>query len=287
MKNQKFEDEPGYDSPSTSKQEIPTPQDIITIKIKKSDNQIVKLSINLKVDFVIDIKDRVFQKERDEGKNIRLIYQGKILQDQDSVSQYNIKDGAFIHAFITQAPVQQLSETQGDSNNQSLANDPEERLGFDRLLANNAYSEIEVHAIRLQFHSIMMRSGIEKTNETSESLLENEEKWLNKQLNMNKHSNKSIEELRLMSTVLSQRNDLVLPRYHQIPQNVEQEGNKKDFAKGFIIGMILTAALFLFYLIFDSRVENVKQMSKMHKHGIYAGAFFNFTLIYLVMTVYY
>ena len=28
----------------------------------------------------------------------------------------------------------------------------------------------------------MMRCGIEKTNETSESLLENEEKWLNKQL---------------------------------------------------------------------------------------------------------
>jgi hypothetical protein len=28
----------------------------------------------------------------------------------------------------------------------------------------------------------MMRVGIEKTNETSESLLENEEKWLNKQI---------------------------------------------------------------------------------------------------------
>ena len=65
-------------------------------------------------------------------------------------------------------------------NNPSLANDPDERMGFDRLLQNNAYSEIEVHAIRLQFHSIMMRCGVEKTNETSESLLENEEKWLNK-----------------------------------------------------------------------------------------------------------
>lgn len=64
----------------------------------------------------------------------------------------------------------------------SSENQAEERLGFDRLLHNNAYSEIEVHAIRLQFHSIMMRVGIEKTNETSESLLENEEKWLSKQL---------------------------------------------------------------------------------------------------------
>jgi DUF2407 C-terminal domain len=65
-------------------------------------------------------------------------------------------------------------------NNQSEPTDHDERLGFDRLLQNGAYSEIEVHAIRLQFHSIMMRVGIEKTNETSESLLENEEKWLNK-----------------------------------------------------------------------------------------------------------
>lgn len=48
-----------------------------------------------------------------------------------------------------------------------------------------------------------MRCGIEKTNETSESLLENEEKWLNKQLNMGKHVNRSVEELRLVPSVLS------------------------------------------------------------------------------------
>ena len=60
----------------------------------------------------------------------------------------------------------------------------------------------------------MMRCGVEKTNETSESLIENEEKWLTKQLNMGKNANKTIEELRLLPTVLSRRNDLVLPRYH-------------------------------------------------------------------------
>ncbi len=49
----------------------------------------------------------------------------------------------------------------------------------------------------------MMRCGIEKTNETSESLIENEEKWLNKTLNMGKHSNKTVEELRLLPSVLS------------------------------------------------------------------------------------
>jgi hypothetical protein len=44
----------------------------------------------------------------------------------------------------------------------------------------------------------MMRVGIEKTNETSESLLENEEKWLNKQLPgpNSKFNNMTLEELR-------------------------------------------------------------------------------------------
>ena len=63
---------------------------------------------------------------------------------------------------------------------QKACSSSEKRIGFDRLLQNGAFSEIQVHAIRLKFHSIIMRVGNEKTNETSESLLENEEKWLNK-----------------------------------------------------------------------------------------------------------
>lgn len=55
------------------------PSDIFAIKIKKSDNTIVKITINVVVDTVKDLKERAFAKERDENKNIRLIYQGKIL----------------------------------------------------------------------------------------------------------------------------------------------------------------------------------------------------------------
>ena len=62
-----------------------------------------------------------------------------------------------MHAFITEAIVkkEQVSEQTVDGRmNTSNSNDShqEERFGFDRLLYNNAYSEIEVHAIRLQFH---------------------------------------------------------------------------------------------------------------------------------------
>ena len=46
------------------------------------------MSINLSKDTVWDIKDRAFPKERLENKNVRLIYQGKVLQDLELVSNY-------------------------------------------------------------------------------------------------------------------------------------------------------------------------------------------------------
>lgn len=35
-----------------------------------------------------DLKEKVFLKEREEGKNVRLIYQGKVLQDPDLLEKY-------------------------------------------------------------------------------------------------------------------------------------------------------------------------------------------------------
>ena len=141
--------------------------------------------------------------------------------------------------------------SQQNINNQSVPTEQDERLGFDRLLQNGAYSEIEVHAIRLQFHSIMMRVGIEKTNETSESLLENEEKWLNKQIPgpNSKFVNMTLDELRQFPTVLSLRNDLVLPRYYFQPASFERDGTYREFAIGFLIGLILSAPIIVLYLI--------------------------------------
>lgn len=167
----------------------------------------------------------------------------------------DLQEGAFIHAFITEQPLKR--DTDNDVSNQSMMNDQEERIGFDRLLQQNAYSEIEVHAIRLHFHSILMRCGIEKTNETSDSLIENEEKWLNKQLQLS-HSQlvtMPLEELRRLPTVLSERNDLVLPRYHKLPQGIESEGPIIDMVKGIVIGFTVTIFFLLFYLLWISNLN--------------------------------
>ncbi len=134
-----------------------------------------------------------------------------------------------------------------------------------------------------------MRVGIEKTNETSESLLENEEKWLNKQLpgQNSKFVNMTLDELRQIPTVLSLRNDLVLPRYYFQPASFEREGTVVEFIKGFIIGLVISVFLFIFYLLWEAspsrNTDSETSMSKLMKYGVYSGAFANFCALYLYL----
>ena len=58
----------------------------------------MKVGIVPEKDTVKDLKDRAFKKEREDNKNVRLIYQGKILQDADLLAKYskNIKYIIFV-----------------------------------------------------------------------------------------------------------------------------------------------------------------------------------------------
>jgi hypothetical protein len=68
-----------FESNSHKNEEQAPPNDSFSIKIKKSDSQIVKVTVSPSRDMVRDLKERAFQRDREEGKNIRLIYQGKVL----------------------------------------------------------------------------------------------------------------------------------------------------------------------------------------------------------------
>ena len=58
----------------------------------------MKVGIVPDKDTVKDLKDRAFKKEREDNKNVRFIYQGKILQDADLLAKYskNIKYIIFV-----------------------------------------------------------------------------------------------------------------------------------------------------------------------------------------------
>ena len=97
----------------------------------------------------------------------------------------------------------------------------------------------------------------------------------------------TLDELRQFPTVLSLRNDLVLPRYYFQPASFERDGTYREFAIGFFIGLILSAPIIVLYLIWQARpsknVDPETSMSKLEKFGNYSGAFANFCAIYLYL----
>lgn len=64
----------------------------------------------------------------------------------------------------------------------------------------------------------------------------------------------------------------------------EREGNWRDFAKGAIIGFMVSAFFLVFYMIWTSRPSANKDpatsTSRMEKNGVYIGAFLNIALLY-------
>merc|ERR1712217_754149 len=48
-----------------------------------------------------ELKDKYFKKELEDGKNVRLIYRGKLLQDAMFMNTYNIPTNGFIHVSIS------------------------------------------------------------------------------------------------------------------------------------------------------------------------------------------
>jgi len=68
-----FDEEEKKSSPSGGRSHL------INVKIKRSDNNLIKLTINTLTEKISDVKLRAFPTEVEEGKLIRLIYQGKIL----------------------------------------------------------------------------------------------------------------------------------------------------------------------------------------------------------------
>jgi len=121
-----------------------------------------------------------------------------------------------------------------------------------------------------------MRCGIEKTNETTQSLIQHEEEWLNRELPRpgTEYQNMSFDELRVLPTVLSTRNDLVLPRYYESPNLPEKEGRVIDLIKGFVMGLFLS--LFVLLLITDEG----NWFTKRHNLGVYLGSVCNFGIIF-------
>jgi len=82
---------------------------------------------------ILDVKQRVFSEQFEAGKNIRIIYSGRILNDVESLTMIGVKSNSFMHVAINDrvapnpasAPeAENNSERDGDEQ-AGVANDPE------------------------------------------------------------------------------------------------------------------------------------------------------------------
>ena len=101
--------------------------------------------------------DSTCEVEQQPVQYIRLIYQGKLLQDNETVLSYSIPNKAYLHASITtQQPTQKPSLNHlCSSGHDENENENGIRRGFDRLRAY--ISRDEVQALRLYFYPQVAR----------------------------------------------------------------------------------------------------------------------------------
>ena len=69
--------------------------------IKTKDNSNIEVNVKHVTNFcILDLKKFVFPKICEE-KNIRLIFNGRLVNDNEMITSLNLDSGAFIHAFIS------------------------------------------------------------------------------------------------------------------------------------------------------------------------------------------
>lgn len=202
------------------------------LQFKLNDGRVLTTSVNLDTTKVLALKKKVFPKDLEEGKAVRLLFMGKMLNDEDYLSKYKLVNMSFIHALISKP----LVRPEGAKPSDGMIETTDGKVGFDRFLRlrNKQYTDLQVHNMRLAFHSIMMRSGVEKTDETADGLLTNEEKWMKNEL----ENDESLLRLMNRKTVLSCRNDIVLPRHYMEPESVINN-TKSDGCLVFLLFLIL------------------------------------------------
>lgn len=144
-------------------------ENFLYIKTKDNQNIPVNLSLVQKLK-VSELKKSTFPFIVDD-KNIRLIYRGRLLDENEIVESLEFHNGEFIHAFISDK-IDPLERSITNQDNTSYV--PNLR-GFDRLKDFAVFQE-DIIFKKVAFHSHYV--FIAKNNETDfSSLVNREEEW--------------------------------------------------------------------------------------------------------------
>mmetsp|Transcript_6910 Transcript_6910/g.13683 ORF Transcript_6910/g.13683 Transcript_6910/m.13683 type:complete len:276 (+) Transcript_6910:303-1130(+) len=152
--------------------------DVLNLKIKTLDDSSC-WEIEAEGSWTVrQLKDRLKEEYKLEGKRLRLIVLGRMLEDSNTLSSYGLKDNDFVHAAISDdvapSPDVAIDINRREGRARVAVEADDGHRGFDRLL-QAGFSQAEVDFLRAQFHA---RRGHMGRPLTEAEAVELEEEWL-------------------------------------------------------------------------------------------------------------
>lgn len=259
--------------------------DTVRIRVKTLQQPDAKELEVKKTTTVFELKRQISESVGAQGKYVRLIASGKMLQpDSALVEQFcpPIVDGGFVHAVVTSAPPNRrlrpgllashphmsgdLPEDDDDDDIESL--DPTQLHGFDRL-RTSGFGRSEIHALRGYFRAHVREHQERMQREPDESDLDFERRaeteWMALQgrgsewdFNTRRRAGSSARNALSVGT-----GDDLFGRATIGEMDAAPPGSMRDFVWGFIMGFFL-GVIMLFWLW-------ERSVSQKQKMGIITG----------------
>lgn len=205
-----------------------------TIHVKTIDS-IFSMSLPLSSS-VGRLREMIINQKNLQNKNVRLLYQGKILMDGPTLASLGLKDGSYVHCAI--------SDFVPPEERQAVPEAPVLR-GLDRL-RETGFTEAEIDQFRQQFRA--SRAQAYGTGGNADQGLLMEEQWMEETINASSFSR--------------EQGEASFGAYED-SYGSTAEGTYKDLLIGMVMGFLL--GLITLFWLYDAALP------RKTKYGILAG----------------
>ncbi|KAF0715479.1 hypothetical protein AaE_011328 [Aphanomyces astaci] len=252
--------------------EAPTPAvSILNLRVKTLSEKPLNIDISATAS-VGELKDMIKAKGEAEGKFLRLIHQGKMLNDDKAaLLSCNIKQNDFIHCAMSNAPPKSLVQQMTHQQEEAALDEPTHRRGFDCL--RDTLSREDVQALRLHFYpqvSTMISQSVAREGESVEDRIYRvEEEWMAAQGPQSEFALNVRPRGGPMTMHDSAHHRIDMPDM----SSVDNEGTTVDMVWGVAMGFVL--GFFMLFLLWERTIP------RRQKLGIVIGVAINLLLNFM------
>lgn len=235
---------------------------MISVKIKSA-NMTNDVNIDISSNETVGgLRERVLDELNCQGKHVRLISSGKMLQpDRALLCQCGVKDGTFIHAVITNAPGRSsLPVPENNSSDSSNRNgQPTSRnRGFDTLI-NAGLTIDEAAALRSSFSSqveeYMQQNPPRSAEDPVAYRYRMEEEWMAQQGPQSEFSLNLPRRSRISASIPSL---VQLPTLASSAEDSLSSGTFREFLWGMMLGSAL--GFLMLFCVWDRNISHKQKM---------------------------